>query len=162
VIEQNLCTHILFADYLDYNAAEGFVDRPQNVRQMFVDAVAAFKSAGLKVLITIGNLSPASYQGPLVLSKMFAKNASRVKTVSRLLSFVEINGLDGVNILWGFPACPQTLCASSFSADKQNYVLIAEEFRRQFSPENLMVTAHIPPTWELLEKGECNFINKIF
>nr|AKP18004.1 chitinase 6 [Eriocheir sinensis] len=86
----------------------------------------------LKVLLAVGGWT----EGSTKYSAMAASPATRQAFIKSAIKFIEDNGFDGLDLDWEYPAN-----RGGKPEDKENFVTLVKELRKEFSPRGWMLTA---------------------
>ena len=112
--------------------------------------MTALKSKKKKVLLAIGgwNDSEGDKYSRLVNSK-----ASRKTFVSQVVSFLEENNFDGLDLDWEYPSCWQTECKEERYKDQAAFAAWVRELKEAFKPRGLLLSAAVSPSKKIIEVG---------
>lgn len=92
------------------------------------------KNPELTTLLSIGGWNEGSEK----YSKMAADDASRQEFASSCVQFLQKYGFDGLDLDWEYPGS-----RGGVPEDKQNYVLLLQELKKQLEPQGLLLTAAV-------------------
>ncbi|XP_066245992.1 probable chitinase 10 [Euwallacea similis] len=141
-VPAHLCTHYIYA-FVGLDSSTSQVITLDEWLDFSLGSLASaaslkIKNPDIKILVAVGGWN----EGSAKYSSMAADAKKRAKFVASALKFVQINGFDGLDLDWEYPARRD----SGNSADKANFAALVKELYQAFSPRGLLVTAAVSAT----------------
>ena len=147
LIDPFLCTHInyAFARLNNETLLMEPSDSCTDIENKYYYQVTSLKRKNpkLKVLISLGGWLDSGESDKY--SRLVSNSTARKLFIKNAISFLMKYNFDGLDLDWEFPKCWQGACNSGPDIDRQNFVALIKELRREFSkhPIPLLLTAAV-------------------
>nr|QDA39872.1 chitinase 4 [Phenacoccus solenopsis] len=135
-VDPHLCTHIVYA----FAALD-----PGNYTIMASDPVTDFDNEfykkitsneikdKAKVLVSIGGWTDSTGDK---YSKLVSNGGNRKRFVNSVIAFLRRHNFQGLHVDWNYPVCWQARCSEAHTSDRNNFVKLIQELRREFDKQN--------------------------